>query len=109
MNIEEIHERLIHRQHEIMSIIRKIDKHVTHRDEPFDRDSGERALEFENLDALFAIDSVTRLELRQINDAIERINIGHYGFCSNCGAVIDAARLAALPYIDTCLNCATEP
>ena len=74
--------------------------------QPLERDSGERALELENLDALFAIDRETRNELRQINDAIERIDIGHYGFCSECGSAIGSARLAALPYIDTCIQCA---
>lgn len=108
MNIEKIHEQLIYRQREILSVIHNVGRHVTHRDEALDRDAGERALELENLDALFAIDRVTRQELRQINDAIERINIGHYGFCSNCGAVIDAGRLAALPYVDMCIACASK-
>ena len=106
MNTGEIRERLARRRDEILSIINKVDKHVSHRDEALDRDSGERALELENLDALFAIDRETRLELRQINDAIERIDIGHFGFCSECGAAIGAERLAALPYIDTCIVCA---
>jgi len=106
MNTGAIRERLAHRRDEIMSIINKVDKHVTHREQALDRDSGERALELENLDALFAIDRETRIELRQINDAIERIDVGHYGFCSECGAAIGAERLAALPYIDTCIVCA---
>lgn len=106
MNTGEIRERLVRRRDEIMSIVNKVGKQVGHREEPLDRDAGERALELENLDALFAIDRETRMELRQINDAIERIDIGHYGFCSDCGAAIGAERLAALPYADTCIICA---
>ncbi len=106
MNTGEIRERLAHRRDEILSIVNKVDKQVGHREEALDHDSSERALELENLDALFAIDRETRLELRQINDAIERIDIGHYGFCSECGAVVGVERLAALPYIDTCIVCA---
>lgn len=108
MNTGEIRERLAHRRDEIITIVNKVDKHVTHREQALDRDSGERALELENLDALFAIDRETRLELRQINDAIERIDVGRYDFCSECGAVIGKERLAALPYIDTCIVCATK-
>ncbi len=106
MNTEEIREQLLHRRDEILAIVNKVGKHISHREQPFDRDSGERALELENLDALFAIDRETRLELRKISDAIERIDDGQYGFCDECGAAISAARLAALPHTDTCIDCA---
>ncbi len=108
MDTAEIRAQLVRRRDEIMSIFNQVAKHVTHRDEPLDRDSGERALELENLDALFAIDRETRHELRQINDALERIEIGQYGFCSGCGAAIDKARLAVLLYTDTCIRCAQQ-
>ncbi len=106
MNTAEIRELLTHRRDEIMTIVNNVGKHVGHRDEALNRDSGERALELENLDALFAIDRETRFELRQINEAIERIDSGHYGFCSECGVAISAERLAAIPYTDTCIGCA---
>lgn len=108
MNIETIREQLLRRRNEIFSIATQIDKHIGHREQPLDPDSSERAIELENLDTLFAIDRETRQELRQINDAIERIDIGHYGFCSECGSGIEAARLLALPYIDTCSECAKQ-
>lgn len=108
MNTGIIREQLMRRRDEILSIVGKIGKHISHRDEPLPQDSGERALELENLDALFAIDRETRVELRLINDAIERIDLGQYGLCSECGQEIGAARLAALPSIDTCITCAQQ-
>lgn len=108
MNTGEIREQLLRRRDEIMSIINKVGKHVGHREEALDRDSTERALELENLDVLFAIDSETRLEFRQINDAIERIELGHYGLCSVCGARIGTERIAILPHTDTCIDCAKK-
>ena len=101
-----IRAQLVRRRDEILSVIEKVDRHVGHREQPLERDSGERAIEIENLDALFAIDRETRVELRQINDAIDRIDTGNYGICSECGAPITAARLAALPHADTCIACA---
>lgn len=106
MNTDKIREQLLHRRDEILAIVNKVEKHIGHRDEPFDRDSGERALQLENLDALFAIDRETRLELRRISDAIERIDNGQYGFCDECGAAIGDARLAVLPHADMCIACA---
>lgn len=106
MNTEQIRAQLLHRRDEILAIVNSVGKHIGCRDEPLDRDASERAIELENLDALFAIDRETRFELRQINDTIERIDIGHYGYCSECGTVIDKARLTALPCAQTCIDCA---
>lgn len=108
MSTGEIREQLLRRRAEIMSSINNLGKHVGHREEALDSNPQERAFEIENLDVLFAIDSATRLEFRQINDAIERIEIGHYGLCSKCGAAISPERLAVLPYVDTCISCAQQ-
>ncbi|WP_310474230.1 TraR/DksA C4-type zinc finger protein [Sandarakinorhabdus sp.] len=45
-------------------------------------------------------------EAEQILAALERIETGNYGVCSNCGADIVPARLAALPTATRCINCA---
>ncbi len=108
LNTPAIRAQLVRRRDEILSVVAKVDSHIGHRDEPLERDSGERALEIENLDALFAIDRATRIELRQINDAIERIDLNQYGCCSACNKPIGTARLSALPYIDTCIDCAQQ-
>jgi DnaK suppressor protein len=44
-------------------------------------------------------------ELLQIERALERIAAGVYGRCELCGARIPAARLSALPYTTTCIDC----
>ncbi len=43
-------------------------------------------------------------ELRQIDDAIERIQTGNYGTCA-CGTPIPKSRLRALPYANLCIDC----
>lgn len=44
-------------------------------------------------------------ELRQIASALERIDGGHYGQCSDCGKAIDPRRLVALPAATRCAAC----
>ena len=44
-------------------------------------------------------------ELVQIEAAIERIREGTYGMCQVCGSKIPLARLNALPYALTCIEC----
>lgn len=43
--------------------------------------------------------------LRQIDDALERMDHSAYGECENCGKAIPKARLRALPYATLCVAC----
>jgi DnaK suppressor protein len=47
-------------------------------------------------------------ELDQIEHALERISAKVYGCCEFCGGQIPAARLSALPYTDSCIDCQRE-
>lgn len=47
-----------------------------------------------------------RTRLRQIKEALAKIDDGTYGVCENCGREIDIARLEAIPYTLFCLRCA---
>ena len=47
-------------------------------------------------------------ELEQIEHALRRIVHGVYGRCEYCGGKIAEARLNALPYTNTCIDCQRE-
>lgn len=44
-------------------------------------------------------------DLRQVEDALQRLNDGSYGKCARCDEQISAARLDALPYAELCIQC----
>jgi RNA polymerase-binding protein DksA len=44
--------------------------------------------------------------LKSIDAALERIEGGTYGVCTNCGKPIGEERLKALPWTDLCIDCA---
>lgn len=44
-------------------------------------------------------------ELAQIERALERISAGEWGRCEHCGGKIPVARLDALPYTTSCIDC----
>jgi RNA polymerase-binding transcription factor DksA len=46
-----------------------------------------------------------RQELRDIEDALERIRTGLFGWCSRCGGAIGRHRLRAIPEARYCLGC----
>jgi RNA polymerase-binding transcription factor DksA len=73
-----------------------------------DRDSQERASELENDEVLQGLDEMSLAEVRQIREALRRIESESYGICSDCGEPISAERLAAVPFAVTCVGCTTR-
>ncbi len=47
-------------------------------------------------------------ELASIDRALEQMRNGNYGACEICSCNIPLARLQALPYATTCINCQRE-
>lgn len=68
-------------------------------DVAFDSGSDEIASQLAELEAR---------ELIQIERALHRMKQGTYGLCEVCQAKIPVARLNALPYSTTCINCQRE-
>lgn len=52
--------------------------------------------------ALVALQAET---LEHIEDALERLDVGEYGFCLDCGKEIPARRLEVLPFAVRCRPC----
>ncbi len=49
---------------------------------------------------------VAGIVLRQIEDALARLEVGAYATCATCGGRIAPTRLEALPYATRCIDCA---
>jgi len=47
-----------------------------------------------------------RSQLRQVDEALERLQAGTYGECRSCGGPIAPERLEAIPWVPTCIDCA---
>jgi RNA polymerase-binding transcription factor DksA len=45
--------------------------------------------------------------LQDINDALDKIELGSYGQCESCGSEISEARLEAMPAARLCISCAS--
>lgn len=70
--------------------------------DPNDRASQESdiALELRNRDR-------ERKLIKKIDEALERIENGEYGFCDSCGVEIGLKRLEARPTATLCIDCKT--
>jgi DnaK suppressor protein len=43
--------------------------------------------------------------LREVEDALDRLEEGTYGICADCGAAIKLERLKVLPFTTCCVRC----
>ena len=98
-HLEALREELTHR-------INAIEADVHHKKEPVEKDFAEQVTQRENDDVLSAIDNEAQHTVQLINAALARIKNGDYGICAKCGEEIPKKRLAALPYVTTCMSCA---
>lgn len=44
-------------------------------------------------------------QLREVEFALDRLDLGEYGSCAECGASISAKRLQAIPWAGYCVDC----
>ena len=98
--------QLLKLRNELKSRVDAIDEDIHHKKEPVEKDFAEQVTQLENDDVLFAIDGEAQHTIHLIDAALDRIKKGMYGTCANCGEKIPDNRLAALPYVTTCINCA---
>jgi hypothetical protein len=47
----------------------------------------------------------TSFLIRQVSEALWRIDDGNYGLCLQCGEPISVKRLTALPWVELCAGC----
>lgn len=52
-----------------------------------------------------ASSDAVQIELRDIEDALLRIDAGTWGRCTQCGGAIGRDRLRALPEVKFCVSC----
>ncbi len=67
--------------------------------------NGENAAEVMSYDNALAVKNTLEKELRDINNALKRIEDGSYGICKYCHQPIAEKRLEARPTSSTCINC----
>lgn len=70
--------------------------------------SDEEASEESNHDRVAALVEELKAQKEDIEAALLRVKNGTYGFCTNCGKMIDTDRLAVLPTATLCLDCETK-
>jgi len=108
LNPDIVKERLEGMRDELNARVERTHKHIHERDERMSSDYGEQSVEMENQELVIMLDAEAREELRQIDKALLRVEEENYDQCIKCGEQIAEARLQALPFVETCIECASR-
>ena len=73
------------------------DRHATDLDETVEAEPED--------DLAFALIQMKAETLEVVNEAVRRFDEGLYGYCVDCGEVIAASRLRAMPFAVRCRDC----
>ena len=69
-------------------------------------DSKERAKELEDSEVVDALGNEARAEIGKISAALQRMKVGEFGVCVECGAEIERGRIEAYSYARECIDSA---
>lgn len=88
--------------------LEKYEAHQHREDGALEKDSEEQAVQVQNDEVVNSLEEEARIELGQVEHALERLanNLGDE--CEHCGERIDPRRLQVLPYTSVCVKCAEE-
>ena len=88
-------------------LLDEMDKNQTEARDMTDQASTEvmeRMVNLEGRETLLRHNDADFQELREVRDALARLDDGSFGKCLDCGREIPAARLAAIPWTAYCLE-----
>ncbi|HAY46618.1 MAG TPA: conjugal transfer protein TraR [Gammaproteobacteria bacterium] len=95
-------------QERLTALLERTGKHLYKRDEPYSADFAEQAVETENNEVVEALDQENKVALREVKLALDRMEAGEYGNCTECGAAIASDRLFSIPHTRFCISCAQK-
>jgi RNA polymerase-binding protein DksA len=89
-------------------IARPVDKEEGDYETSFEElgtDKDDNATEVDQYTQNLSVENTLEKKLQEVLDALERMENGTYGKCTNCAGEIPVERLRANPSARTCINC----
>ena len=109
--IQELKEKLLQEKMRVEEELNRIAKPTTNNGDfstnfsEIGTDEDDNASEVEEYTDNLALETALEKQLKEILEALEKIETNSYGTCENCGKDISIDRLQAYPAAKTCINC----
>jgi DnaK suppressor protein len=72
------------------------------------QDIGDEAANIYNKQILLSLNESERVRLQEVDDALDRMGVGTYGICEECGEPISLKRLEVRPVAKYCVACLSK-
>lgn len=105
---EDYKKQLLELRTSLVTRMAAIHKDTHHTEEPVEKDFAEQVVQRENEDVLNALNEEARQTVNRINNALQRIESGDFGYCLGCGEAIAEERLNIVPFAEYCVKCADK-
>ena len=102
--LDQFKNMLLQKRNALEGIVQRTEGYGREKDQNT-QDLIDMAVESYTRDFLFGKSAGDRRILRDIEDALSRIDARTYGFCANCDNEIGNARLKAVPWAALCIKC----
>jgi DnaK suppressor protein len=98
-------DKLLLRREGLVGQVQAAEAYTRERDAEATQDPADMAANAYTKELLVSMSANDRQLLESIDAALERIEVGQYGKCVNCGQPIQEKRLEAVPWARLCLRC----
>ena len=98
-------EKLLERREGLVGQVQAAEAYSRERDAEATQDPADMAANAYTKELLMSMSTNDRQLLESIDAALYRIEGGEYGYCDNCGQLIQEKRLEAVPWAQHCVRC----
>ena len=102
---EHFKKKLIEKKDELFQTVSKTEQYGREADEDSTQDIADKAANSYTKEFLFSQSSNERFILQLVNEALERVEKGTFGYCVSCENEINQKRLEAVPWTRHCIGC----
>lgn len=106
--LEKFKQRLLAKRKELLSGVRGSSVGSIETSTDGIQDIADQATSAYTKEFLLSIGDAERRMLKQVDDALNKIQQETYGLCESCGELINERRLEALPFARLCITCQEE-
>ncbi len=104
-DLERFKVRLLEERAHILNDMEKLVKESNELGKDGTMDIGDEASDLSNRQLLLSLNEADMKKLKEIDEALERIEEGTYGICEECGEPISIKRLEVKPTALYCVEC----
>jgi DnaK suppressor protein len=97
--------KLLEKKDELFQTVSKTEQYGREADEDATQDIADKAANSYTKEFLFSQSSSERTILQLVNEALDRVEKGTFGYCVACENEINQKRLEAVPWTRHCIGC----